>query len=118
MEDILSDMTEGKYNHISMDENMKVTLYERNRPVALYQVSRGTVEQVYFALRMAVSEILCEECMPVLLDDVFAMYDEERLRQTLRWLHQRGGQTVIFTCHKREMEILRQEGIQVHVIEM
>ena len=118
MEDILSDMTEGKYNHISMDENMKVTLYERNRPVALYQVSRGTVEQVYFALRMAVSEILCEECMPVLLDDVFAMYDEERLRQTLRWLHQRGGQTVIFTCHKREMEILRQEGIPVHVIEM
>ena len=56
--------------------------------------------------------------MPVLLDDVFAMYYEERLRQTLRWLHQRGGQTVIFTCHKREMEILRQEGIPVHVIEM
>lgn len=118
MESILDAVTEGKYNRIVIDENMKVYLWEWNRQVALYQLSRGTVEQVYFALRMTVSEILCEESLPVLLDDVFAMYDEKRLGQTLRWLAVRGGQIVIFTCHKREMQMLEQMGIPCNVIEM
>lgn len=116
MEDILSEITDGRYERITVDENMRITLYEWNRPVSLYQLSRGTVEQVYFALRMAVSEILCEEKLPVLLDDVFAMYDEERLRQTLKWLDGRGGQVLIFTCHKREAQILSELGIKVNNI--
>lgn len=118
MEEILREITEGKYGQISMDEDMKITLYEWNRPIALHQLSRGTVEQVYFALRMAVSEVLCEEPMPVLLDDVFAMYDEKRLMQTLRWLSKRGGQVLIFTCHRREMELLQQIGIHANIISL
>lgn len=118
MEEILSEITEGKYAQLSMDEDMKITLYEWNRPVALHQLSRGTVEQVYFALRMAVSEVLCEEPMPVLLDDVFAMYDENRLEQTLRWLSKRGGQVLIFTCHRREAELLQQLDIKANIIHL
>ena len=35
---------------------------------------------IYFALRMAAGELLCgQESFPVILDDVFGMYDEERL---------------------------------------
>lgn len=116
METILSEITDGKYGHIDVDEDMKITLYEWNRQVSLYQLSRGTVEQVYFALRMAVSEILCEEKLPILLDDVFVMYDEERLRRTLKWLAGRGVQVLIFTCHKREAQILSELGIQANYI--
>lgn len=118
MEEILSEITEGRYGRISMDQDMKISLYEWNRQVALGQLSRGTVEQVYFALRMAVSEVLCEEPMPVLLDDVFAMYDEKRLMQTLRWLSRRGGQVIIFTCHRREEELLRHLGIKGNFINL
>ncbi|MBS6194018.1 MAG: AAA family ATPase [Clostridiales bacterium] len=118
MEEILAEITEGKYGRILMDEDMRVSLYEGNRQTALHQLSRGTVEQVYFALRMAVSEVLCEEPMPVLLDDVFAMYDEKRLEQTLGWLAARGGQVLIFTCHKREMELLRRMKIPANIIEL
>lgn len=118
MESILSEITGGKYSRIMIDEDMKIMLCEWNRKVSLYQLSRGTVEQVYFALRMAVSEILCEENMPVLLDDVFAMYDEERLVQTLRWLDKKGGQVLIFTCHRREAQLLSQMGIEINLIEM
>lgn len=118
MENILGEITDGKYGRIVVDEDMKITLYEWNRRVSLYQLSRGTVEQVYFALRMAVSEILCEEKLPVLLDDVFAMYDEERLKQTLKWLAGRSGQVLIFTCHKREAQMLSELGIQANYIAM
>ena len=118
MEGILSEITNGKYSRIFIDEDMKMTLYEWNHPVSLYQLSRGTVEQVYFALRMAVGEVLCEEKMPVLLDDVFAMYDEERLQETLKWLSHRGGQVLIFTCHRREGQILSDLGIKANMIQL
>ncbi len=45
----------------------------------------------------------------MILDDVFGMYDEERLAAALRWLHKEERQVIISTCHKREMEILDKE---------
>lgn len=118
MGEILSAITQGKYGKISMDENMRISLYQQKRVVPLMQVSRGTVEQVYFALRMAVMDVLCQEEMPVMLDDVFAMYDEERLLQTVKWLEQWGGQVLIFTCHRREAQLAEQAGIKVNIIDM
>lgn len=118
MEEILGEITEGKYSRIFLDDQMKIHLLEWDRQVSLYQLSRGTVEQVYFALRMAVSEVLCEEPLPILLDDVFAMYDEKRLEQTLSWLDQRGGQILIFTCHRREMELLEKLGIKSNIVKL
>lgn len=118
MEEILREITEGKYTRIFLDEEMKISIYEQNRQVPVYQLSRGTIEQVYFALRMAASQVLCEEPMPVLLDDVFAMYDEGRLKQTLIWLAKQESQVLIFTCHRREMELLEEMGIRINRIYM
>ncbi len=118
MEEILGEITQGKYNKISINEKMKITLYEWEKAVPLYQVSRGTIEQVYFALRMAVADVLCQEAIPIMLDDVFGMYDEIRLAQTLKWLERRGGQVLIFSCHKREMELVKKLGIQANIIQM
>lgn len=118
MGEILQEITEDRYEQLRVDENINIELFEDGRWVSLQQLSRGTVEQVYFSLRMAVSEILCEEKLPVLLDDVFGMYDEVRLIQTLRWLFRRGGQILIFTCHKREMELLQRMGIRTNVISL
>lgn len=74
-------------------------------------MSRGTLEQIYFALRMAAGELLCgRESFPVILDDVFGMYDEERLCAVLKWLHKEQKQ-IISTRHKREMELLERENI-------
>lgn len=118
MEEILEEITEGKYSRIFLDEEMKISLCEQNRRIPVYQLSRGTIEQVYFALRMAASQVLCEEPMPVLLDDVFAMYDEGRLKQTLIWLTKQENQVLIFTCHRREMELLEGMGIRINKIYM
>ena len=61
---------------------------------------------------MAAGELLCKkEPFPVILDDVFGMYDEERLAAVLRWLHKEKKQIIISTCNKREMEILDREGM-------
>ncbi|MDD3339525.1 MAG: AAA family ATPase [Lachnospiraceae bacterium] len=107
MSEILCELTEGRYEKIQIDENFNMGVHSSEHYIPLEHLSRGTIEQVYFALRMAVSQILCEdEPMPVLLDDVFAMYDEKRLMQALRWLAKQKQQVLIFTCHKREKELL------------
>ena len=74
--------------------------------ISIEQVSRGTIEQIYFALRMAASEILYEEEYPVVLDDTFVFYDDVRLENTLRWLEKNKKQVLIFTCQKREERML------------
>ena len=86
--------------------------------VEIEQVSRGTVEQVYLALRMAVGELLCEEEMPVILDDAFAYYDEERMLQTLRWLKEHKKQVIIFTCQTREEQVMKEARLVYHKIEL
>lgn len=69
-------------------------------------MSRGTIEQIYFAVRMAASELLHEEECPVILDDTFVFYDDQRLENTLKWLAKYKKQVLIFTCQKREQQIL------------
>ena len=112
---ILSEITGGKYReNCLMDRNFHMTVNTSDRTVPLERLSRGTMEQIYFALRMAAGELLCgSEPFPVILDDVFGMYDEERLAAVLRWLHKEQKQIIISTCHKREMEILEKEGIPI-----
>ena len=106
-EEILSDLTNGKYGKLLIDGDLNIRLYTQEKWTDLEQVSRGTIEQVYFALRMAVSETFEEgEGLPVILDESFAMYDEERLNSALIWLYRCGRQVILLTCQKREEECL------------
>lgn len=108
--EILSEITDGKYNMLLIDEKLKMQLYTGERKISLEQVSRGTIEQIYFALRMAASELLHEESYPIILDDTFVYYDDVRLEHTLRWLKKQDKQILLFTCHKREEEIWNRIG--------
>lgn len=115
---IVKEITGGKYTRITMDANAEIGLMTNGRVVDLEQVSRGTIEQVYFALRMAADDMLREEECPVVLDDTFAYYDDERLTRTLEWLARNKKQVLIFTCQKREGELLEKMRIPYRQILM
>ena len=104
--EILSELTGGRYRGVSVGEKMEITVWDGERNIRADRLSRGTLEQIYFSVRMAAAELLLEEPMPVLLDDTFAFYDEKRLESVLKWLSSQKRQVIIFTCHKREQEIL------------
>ena len=117
--EILSEITGGRYQEVLMDEALHMSVNTGERIVSIERLSRGTLEQIYFALRMAAGELFCkEEPFPVILDDVFGMYDEERLAAALRWLHKENRQVIISPCHKREMEILDKERIPYQKLPM
>ena len=115
---ILCEITNGKYERIAADEQLHISLLTKEKKIELSQVSRGTVEQIYLALRLAVAELLCEEEMPVILDDTFAYYDEERMEQTLRWLKNHKKQVLIFTCQTREEQVMEKAKIAYHKIHL
>ena len=104
---ILSEITNGKYTMLLIDEKLKMHLYTGEKKIDILQVSRGTIEQIYFALRMAATEILYEEEYPIVLDDTFVFYDDVRLENTLHWLAKNKRQVLLFTCQKREGELLQ-----------
>lgn len=105
---VLERITEGRYTRLLVDEQLNMTLLEDGRRIPVDRVSAGTIEQVYFALRMAAADMLYEEPLPVIFDDAFAFYDEKRLKSTLKWLSEQQRQVIIFTCQKREQEIIKQ----------
>ena len=55
-----------------------------------------------------------EENMPIILDEAFAYYDTERLTNILTYLNKTytNKQIIIFTCSKREQEILEKNNIK------
>jgi uncharacterized protein YhaN len=84
----------------------------------LDRLSAGTIDQVYFALRLAVADLLLgADEVPLLLDDSFALYDDIRVRAALKQISTR-RQILLFTCHKREKRILEEMGIPYHMVDL
>lgn len=110
--EIFAQITEGKYKRVLLTENFEIYLDTGEKYLQLYQVSYGTAEQVYLALRLACGTILCqEEELPLILDETFAMYDEKRLIQALKYISQRKSQVILFSSNKREIQVLEKAGI-------
>lgn len=117
----ITGITGGIYDSMSIDENLNVFLNTKTRLVPLENVSSGTMDQVYLALRLAAAKLLqgSGSGFPLIFDDSFTQYDDERLKTALEWLASAyGGQIIIFTCHRREAQMLRARQAEFQLIEM
>ncbi len=115
---VISRITGQKYKDIKVDEKLEVKVGWKDDYVLLERLSAGTMEQVYFALRMAVADLLLgRDEAPLLLDDSLALYDESRVKACLRELSER-KQVILFTCHKREQQLLKELDIAYHLVEL
>ena len=104
---ILETITEGKYTKLLIDDKLDMVIVEDGMRIPVSQVSEGTIEQIYFSLRVAAADLLFKEQLPLILDETFAFYDEKRIKSVLKWLREQERQVIIFSCQKRETQILR-----------
>ena len=112
MSEILAQITGNAHGQLQVSEGQGIVLSEQQKSRAPEAYSQGTMQQAYFAYRMAAGKLLAkEEPLPFLLDEAFAGYDTERLRQTLCWLANQENQIFLFTCRETERELLLEEGI-------
>lgn len=99
-------VTGGRYDSVvqESDGNGLTLLAGDGRRVETHHLSRGTAEQLYLCLRLALAEDFSGRGRPVplLMDDVLVNADPERARgmaDAIREYAGRGGQVILFTCH-------------------
>jgi len=89
---ILKEITNEKYSELKIDENtldIEVKAPEIKKYVNISYLSQGTRDQLYFVLRKVMSDRLSGNVnVPLILDDPFHNFDEERLSKTMTTIQQ------------------------------
>ena len=115
------EITDGKYKNVALNDNegLLVELENGNYEMAS-KLSVGTIDQLYLSLRLSMVEELAEEKMPIILDEVFAYYDTNRLKNALKYISEKykEHQVIILTCTEREKNILEEIKINFNLIEL
>ena len=117
----ISSISNNKYNKVSInEENGLIIENEKGEYIPAERISVGTIDQLYLSLRLSMIDEISEEKMPIMLDEAFAYYDEERLENILKYLINKTdkNQVIIFTCTLREQKILDKLGVSYNLVEL
>lgn len=122
VEDRFLQICPDRYEEVKIDPDFRVQAREKStaelRPAE--SLSRGTQDQLYFAVRFGVLDLLgnTQEPCPCLLDEPFTAYDGERMCAAFRILQQETSrrQLILFTCREDIRELAPQYG--AHVISL
>ena len=118
---IFSAITGGRYDKVLLDRNLSLSAQPAGdaMPRALSLLSQGAGDQLYLAVRLAICRMVLprDKAAPLILDDALANFDDQRLAAALDWLleESRTRQILLFTCHRREGDYLRDHA---HVISL
>jgi uncharacterized protein YhaN len=104
------------YEEVKIDPDFRIQVREKGtaelRPAD--SLSRGTQDQIYFAIRFGVMELLgnTQEPCPCLLDEPFVAYDHERVRAAFHILEEEASrrQLILFTCREDIRALALQHG--------
>jgi uncharacterized protein YhaN len=112
---LFARMTLGRYTDISRRLDEQGTLQVRQtdgRQKTTQQLSTGTREQLYLAIRLAYVLHYCREAepLPIVMDDVLVNFDDERAAATLDALLEVAAQVqvLLMTCHRSTVALVRQ----------
>ena len=105
---LLKRLTGGKYHALSLDKELEASASgERDvLPHSALYLSKGTVDQIYLAVRLAVCD-LCFPDAPLVLDEALAAFDDVRAKRALELLQELAEQRqiLLFSCHNRESQL-------------
>ena len=118
---LIEKISNGKYKKANFDAD-KGLIVEREdgEYINCNNLSTGTIDQLYLSLRLSAMNEISEEDMPIILDESFAFYDNERLKNILKFIsdNYKGKQIIIFTCSNREKEILDELNVGYNFVEL
>ena len=115
----IADITNNKYKNVNFNEQSGLVVEtEKGDYVSASHLSVGTIEQLYLSLRLSMIKDLSSETLPIILDEAFAYFDDERLTNFLETISKKykENQILIFTCTDREQQILRELGADYNLV--
>ena len=119
LSDTIKNVSNNKYNKVKINISGEIIVEDSNgNYINAENLSLGTIDQLYLALRLASIEEITEETMPIILDEAFAYYDNERLKNILEYMSKeyKNRQIIIFTCTNREKSILNSLEINYNLV--
>ena len=118
---LIEKISGNKYKKASFDADNGLKIENENGDyIDCNKLSIGTIDQLYLSLRLSSMNQISEEKMPIILDEAFAYYDNERLENILKFINEnyRENQVLIFTCSNREKEIMDRLNIEYNFVEL
>lgn len=120
--EVLAQITGGRYPQVIQGEagsDLAVIDVRRGRH-APEELSRGTAEQLYLAVRLGLAAAFSERAvsLPLVLDDILVNFDPDRARQAIAALRTfgRDRQVLCFTCHPEIVARIRDVAPESRVI--
>ena len=101
-------LTGGRYVDLVLDKKLKV-VNQDGKKIEVKYLSRGTSEQLYFALKLAfIDQIKDQINLPILIDDSFVNFDDQRISYIKDLLEKiaENNQVLIFTAQKNLVDKL------------
>ncbi|MDO4174519.1 MAG: AAA family ATPase [Eubacteriales bacterium] len=106
-QEYLKTLTADRYTAMQLYTDFEATCRRDNSAVEMdrLRLSTGTRDQLYLALRLAVCKVLLDEAdesVPIILDDPFVNYDDERTACGMKLLREiaHDRQVILLTCRR------------------
>ena len=118
---LIERISNGKYKKANFDAEYGLRVERKDGEyIDCNRLSIGTIDQLYLSLRLSAMNEISEEKMPIVLDESFAYYDNERLENILKYIYEnyQDNQILIFTCSNREKEIMDKLNIEYNLVEL
>ena len=118
---LIEKISNGKYKNTKFDTDRGLIVErEDGEYINCNNLSIGTIDQLYLSLRLSAMNEISEEKMPIILDEAFAYFDNERLENIIKFISENydKNQVIIFTCSNREKEILDKLNIKYNLINL
>ena len=117
LSDYARDFTDHAYDTLTADEALNLKAVTKDRNLDISDVSFGTGEQFYLALRFAAADVFDpEKKNMIILDDSFAAFDEQRLESAILALGRCGRQVLVLSSTGREEAAAKRMGITYEAI--
>lgn len=121
--DYFRRLTSGRYQRVWTplgEDTLKIDDAEGNT-LDVSWLSRGTREQLFISLRLALSASFARHGsdLPLILDDVMVNFDTRRARAAAKVLEEfaeSGKQIILFTCHEHISRIFQQMDVPVRIL--
>lgn len=121
LSNIACNISNGKYKKVIFNEEKGLIVeLENGEYISANRLSIGTIDELYLSLRLSMIDEISNEKMPIILDEAFAYFDDERLKNCLIFLAEKSKehQVIILTCSNREKQILDSVNIKYNLVEL
>ncbi|MBO4429699.1 MAG: AAA family ATPase [Clostridia bacterium] len=111
---IMNKLSAGKYRSLGVDADFGMTFTADSMSHEVDYLSAGTSDIAYISLRIALVDVLYRKSSPPLIfDESFMRMDNDRMENSLNLLFdlgKNGTQSMLFTCHGREENLMKKIG--------